>query len=72
MIEHFIEKLINELGATGLLVIGLYFLLFRPLTAMAKHLRMINHELGQIIQILYDRKHDREPKKHLQEINIGD
>jgi hypothetical protein len=71
MIEHFIENLINELGATGLLVIGLYFLLFRPLTAMAKHLRMINHELGEILQLLHDRKHDRAPKRNLQEIDIG-
>ena len=52
MIESFIEKLINELGATGLLVIGLYFLLFRPLNSMAKHMRNINHELGEIIMLL--------------------
>ncbi len=52
MIETFLDTLINELGATGLLVIGLYYILYRPLAAMSKHMRMINHELGQILEIL--------------------
>jgi len=52
MIEIFFEKLIEELGATGLLVIGLYFILYRPLSSMAKHIRNINHELCEIIQLL--------------------
>ena len=56
MIETFCEKLIEELGATGLLVIGLYFILYRPLNSMAKHIRNINHELGEIISLLKDAK----------------
>lgn len=52
MIEQFIEKLINELGATGLLVIGLYFMLYRPLKKMAHHLEIINHEIQKIIFLL--------------------
>jgi len=56
MIETFCEKLIEELGATGLLVIGLYFILYRPLNSMAKNIRNINHELGEIISLLKDAK----------------
>lgn len=56
MIEIFFEKLIEELGATGLLVIGLYFILHRPLNSMAKHIKTINHELGEIVTILKDTK----------------
>ena len=52
MIEVFFEKLIEELGATGILVIGLYFILHRPLNAMAKHLHTINHELGEIVTLM--------------------
>jgi len=49
MIEQIIVTVINKLRATGLLVLGLYFLLYRPLNSMARHLRIINHELGEII-----------------------
>lgn len=55
MIERFFEKLIEELGATGLLVIGLYFILYRPLNSMSRHIRNINHELTEIISF-YKRK----------------
>lgn len=63
MIERFVEKLIEELGATGLLVVGLYFVLHKPLCDIAKHLRMINHELGAIYKLLIEqiryRTHDK-------------
>ena len=52
MIELFFEKLIEELGATGLLVIGLYFILYRPLNATQCHLKKINEELGEIIKLM--------------------
>lgn len=52
MIELFFEKLIEELGATGLLVIGLYYILHKPLNIMAKHIRTINHELGDLVAFL--------------------
>jgi len=56
MIERFIETLIEELGATGLLVVGLYFLLHRPLKKMAHHLGIINHELQKIVFLLDNAK----------------
>jgi len=54
MIERFFEQLINELGATGLLVIGLYFILYRPLAKMSRHLHTINDELGKIYKFMVD------------------
>jgi len=52
MIERFFEKLINELGANGLLIIGLYFALYRPLNSMSKHVKKINEELGELLRLL--------------------
>lgn len=51
MIESFFEKVIEELGATGLLVLGLYYILYRPLKTMTSHLAKINDELGKILEI---------------------
>lgn len=48
MLETFLEKLIEELGATGVLVIGLYFLLYKPLKSMSHHVSIINDEIGKI------------------------
>ena len=56
MIETFFEKLIQELGATGILVIGLYWILHRPLERMAHSLRTINEELGKILDIYKNRE----------------
>ena len=52
MIERILKKIIEELGATGVLVIGLCVILYDPLRQMAHSLQMINGELGEIIQIL--------------------
>jgi len=52
MFETFIGKLIEELGATGTLVIGLYFLLYKPLTSMTKHTNGIHSEIKQIYRHL--------------------
>jgi len=52
MIEQFLDSLVNELGATGLLVIGLYWILGQPLKAMAKSLKVINGEIGQIRDLI--------------------
>lgn len=52
MIERFFEKLIEELGATGMLVIGLYFILYRPLNSMSRHIHKINDELGEIVTMM--------------------
>ncbi len=48
MIKTFLEALINELGATGLLVIGLYYILYQPLRQISRHMGIINKELGEI------------------------
>lgn len=52
MIELFCKQIIDNLGATGLLVVGLYFLLYRPLTRMASSLNIINHEIQKIFLLL--------------------
>lgn len=52
MIEHCIQTIIRDLGPTGLLIIGLYFVLSRPLSCMAASLKVINHELGEILLML--------------------
>ena len=56
MIEKFCTSIIENLGATGLLVLGLYYVLSRPLCAMAHSLSVINHELGQIVKLLENAK----------------
>ncbi len=48
MIEQFLEKLISELGASGLLIVGLYWILFFPLRRIANSMDTINKELGEI------------------------
>jgi len=45
MINDILTKIIDELGATGLLVVGLYFLLFRPLKSISNALIKIQSEL---------------------------
>lgn len=52
MIEDYFKALIDELGANGILLIGLYLLLYRPLQAMATSLKTINGELAQIIELM--------------------
>jgi RNA-binding protein YhbY len=52
MIERILKKIIEELGATGVLVIGLCVILYDPLRQMASSLKIINGELGQIVAIL--------------------
>lgn len=52
MIEKILKQIIDNLGATGLLVVGLYFVLYRPLNLMSRHLHHINHELEKVIALL--------------------
>lgn len=56
MIEQFFEKLIEELGATGVLVLGLYVLLYRPLRDISKHMRNINDEIKEIISLMKEKE----------------
>lgn len=62
MIEYCLQLIIKELGPTGLLVIGLYFVLGVPLKKMAFHLKIINHELGQVVRILEGLRDDTHGK----------
>jgi len=52
MIEQIIETIVQELGAQGLLIVGLYFLLYKPLKRMASSLHIINGEIGEILALL--------------------
>lgn len=56
MIEEIVVIIVKELGPVGLLVVGLYLVLARPLRAMAYSLSVINHEIGEIIKIIKDEK----------------
>jgi len=55
MIETFFKQVIDSLGVNGLLVVGLYGLLYRPLNRMARSLGRINWELGEILEILKEK-----------------
>ena len=52
MIDTFLKETIRELGPTGLLVIGLYYILNKAADKIAQRLLIINHELGQIRDLL--------------------
>lgn len=52
MIKQFLAALIDELGANGILLVGLYVLLYRPLQAMATSMKTINEEMGTIIKLM--------------------
>ena len=60
MIEKLCEKLIQELGATGLLVLGLYYILYKPLASMAKHIHKINDEIGLIYALMVEESKKKE------------
>ena len=52
MIEKFCILIIEELGPTGLLVVGLYIVLGKPLKKIADHVAIINGEGTKIIELL--------------------
>lgn len=52
MIENLLILIIKELGPTGLLVVGLYYILYRPLHSIMHSLSVINYEVGEIAKIL--------------------
>lgn len=56
MLETLLKTIIDELGATGILVCGLYFILHKPLNKMAHHIKTINDELGIIVRHITDKK----------------
>ncbi|RLG71709.1 MAG: hypothetical protein DRO11_03855 [Methanobacteriota archaeon] len=52
MIEKIIESIIKELGPTGLLVIGLYYILDKVSRKLIEELKVINDEIGEIAEAL--------------------
>jgi hypothetical protein len=52
MIEKVCVIIIQELGATGLLVVGLYFIFFKHLEKISKHIEIINHNSTKICEII--------------------
>jgi len=52
MIEKICIMIIEELGPTGMLVVGLYFVLGKPLKKIADHVANINDEGSKIIDLL--------------------
>ena len=56
MIEEIITIIVNELGPVGILIVGLYFVLSKPLKNMAYSLNVINHELGKMLKIMETEK----------------
>jgi len=52
MIEKVITEIINDLGPTGLLIIGVYYVAGKHMAQIAKHIKTINEELGEIRDLL--------------------
>lgn len=52
MIEKFMILMIHELGPTGLLILGMYWLFNKHLTCMSSHITTMNHEMGEIRDII--------------------
>jgi hypothetical protein len=52
MIQTFCEQLIKELGPTGLLIVGLYGIIYMPLRDAARSLKKINEELSEVITLI--------------------
>lgn len=52
MLKDFFKALVDELGTNGILLVGLYVLLYRPLQAMANSLKTINGEMATIIELM--------------------
>jgi len=48
MLESTLKVIIDELGSTGLLLCGLYFILMRVGRMIASHLYVINHNTTEI------------------------
>lgn len=52
MIESFFQALIKELGAVGLLVLGLAFIIYHATLKISTPLKTINGEIGEIRDLL--------------------
>lgn len=54
--ETLVEEIIKELGPAGILVCGMFYLLYKPLRDMTKSLETINHNSSKIVKILEKEK----------------
>ena len=54
MLEIFLEKIIKELGTTGLLIIGLYWILYKPLRTLLEEGVETNKKIERICNLLGD------------------
>ena len=52
MLETFFKALIDELGATGILLLGLAGIAFHTTREISRPLKTINHEIGEIRDML--------------------
>ena len=52
MIEQILTNIIKELGPTGLLIFGLFFIAERYCRALCNKIGKINDELAEIIKLL--------------------
>ena len=52
MIETFCKAIIEELGATGVLLLGLTMIFFHVAREISRPLKVINKEIGQIRDLL--------------------
>ena len=52
MIETFVKALIEELGATGILLLGLTVIAIHVAREISRPLKTINHEIGEIRDLL--------------------
>ena len=52
MIETFCKALIEELGATGILLLGLTIIAIHVSREISRPLKVINHEIGEIRDLL--------------------
>lgn len=52
MIIQTIEVIIKELGATGVLLLGLLWIMLRTAREIARPLNIINHEIGEIRDLI--------------------
>lgn len=52
MIEEVCTSIIKELGPTGLLIIGMFFIAERYCRHLCNRIGKINDELGEIVELL--------------------
>lgn len=48
MLDQILEAIIKDLGIQGLLIVGLYFILHKPLKSISESIETINHNSTQI------------------------